>query len=86
MARVLDSLLQNNFESLEDLPENIRNNAILHLATLISEGKLTGKKQFLYEFSTISAILLICRCHARKSTHWVSTKLEIITTRHTSER
>ncbi|CAF0766237.1 unnamed protein product [Adineta ricciae] len=45
MARVLDSLFQNDFESLEDLPENIRNNAILHLATLISEGKLTDAMQ-----------------------------------------
>ncbi|UJR26661.1 hypothetical protein I4U23_007978 [Adineta vaga] len=45
MARVLDSLFQDDFASLQDLPESIRNKAILDLAKLISEGKLADAMQ-----------------------------------------
>ncbi len=50
MTQVLTSLLRGDFQSLEDLPANVRNGALLDLAKLASEGKLSGKKnKILYE-------------------------------------
>ncbi len=43
ITQVLTSLLRGNFASLEDLPSNVRNGALLDLAKLASEGKLSGK-------------------------------------------
>ncbi len=43
MAQVLSSLLRGDLSLLEDLPPNIRNQALLDLAKLASEGKLSGK-------------------------------------------
>lgn len=46
MTQVLSSLLQGNFASLEDLPASIRNNALLDLAKLAGDGKLSGNILF----------------------------------------
>ncbi len=43
MTQVLTSLLRGDFASLEDLPANVRNAALLDLAKLASEGKLSCK-------------------------------------------
>jgi len=43
VTQVLTSLLRGDFTSLEDLPVNVRNDALLDLAKLASEGKLSGK-------------------------------------------
>ena len=43
MTQVLTSLLRGDFASLEDLPTNVRNDALLDLAKLASDGKLSGK-------------------------------------------
>ena len=43
MTQVLSNLLQDGFGSLDDLPENVRNDMLLELAKLASEGKLSGK-------------------------------------------
>jgi hypothetical protein len=43
MTQVLTSLLRGDFASLEGLPVNVRNNALLDLAKLANEGKLSGK-------------------------------------------
>jgi len=43
MTQVLNHLLRGDFTSLDDLPENIRNNAILDLVKLAKDGKLSGK-------------------------------------------
>ena len=43
MTQVLTSLLRGSFASLDDLPANVRDNAILDLAKLASEGKLSCK-------------------------------------------
>lgn len=43
ITKVLTSILQGDFSSLDDLPPNIRNDALLDLVKLASEGKLSGK-------------------------------------------
>ncbi len=43
MTQVLTNLLRGSFASLEDLPDNVRNDALLDLAKLASEGGLSGK-------------------------------------------
>ncbi len=43
MTQVLTSLLHGSFASLEDLPANIRNDALLDLAKLANEGRFSGK-------------------------------------------
>ena len=45
MTQVLSTLLQDGFGSLEDLPENVRNDMLLELAKLAGEGKLSGRVQ-----------------------------------------
>ncbi|CAF1010666.1 unnamed protein product [Adineta steineri] len=45
MTQVLTSLLRGDLAALDDLPPTIRNQALLDLATLLSEGKLTGAMQ-----------------------------------------
>ena len=55
MTQVLTSLLRGDFASLEDLPANVRNGALLDLAKLASEGKLSGKKnKILYQIIIFS--------------------------------
>jgi hypothetical protein len=43
MTQVLTNLLRGSFASLEDLPDSVRNDALLDLAKLASEGGLSGK-------------------------------------------
>ncbi|CAF1151697.1 unnamed protein product [Rotaria sordida] len=45
MTQVLTSLLRGDFTSLDDLPANVRNDALLDLAKLASEGKLSVEMQ-----------------------------------------
>lgn len=47
MTQVLTSLLQGDFKSLNDLPTNVRNDALLDLAKLAGDGKLSGKIDFI---------------------------------------
>jgi hypothetical protein len=47
MTQVLTSLLRGDFASLEDLPASVRNGALLDLAKLASEGKLSSKIEFI---------------------------------------
>ena len=43
LTEVLTSLLRGDFASLDDLPVNVRNDALLDLVKLAGEGKLSGK-------------------------------------------
>ena len=57
VTQVLKSLLQGDLASLNDLPANVRNDALLDLAKLASEGKLSCKIDLILDKTNM--ILLI---------------------------
>ena len=66
ITQVLTSLLRGDFASLDDLPANVRNDALLDLAKLASEGKLSGKKSIVIHLPLISASLQL-KCNNKSS-------------------
>ncbi len=66
LTQVLSSLLQDGFASLEDLPSKVRNDVLLELAKLASEGKLSCKRSSVEEKEKSHPSICSSR-HARKT-------------------
>lgn len=84
ITQVLTSLLRGDFGSLDDLPANVRNDALLDLAKLAGEGKLSGEYfrcivESWHFFSVSSG-------NAGESLHRIGAESEHITTSYASER
>lgn len=70
MTQVLSSLLRGDLAALEDLPPNVRNDALLDLAKLAGEGKLSGKYLFKHDQILTIFVSFQRKCKRKSLLNW----------------